>query len=514
MFKSTSKGTPSAALLVAVVALGAGATVAALGFKTVAPVPPGIPKGADLITITDTPVGRPVPAGFVGLSLEFGALEPWAGSDPAHADPILPQLITALAPGSRPVLRIGGNSTDWTWYSPHHLKPPAGIQFTVDSTWLAVARRLVTVTDAQPILGLNLKANDPALLSAEASAFSTVGSAPQPPTMEIGNEPEKFGTRTYTVRRPHHRAVTHTRRYTFHFYAGEFAGYSRLIPASTPLAGPAFGNPGWWPRIPALLAHNPRIGLATVHTYPLHNCVAHPRGPVAPSIFHLLARPASEGTAASIAPAAVAAHRAGVLLRTDELNSVSCGGARGVSDTFASSLWALDTLFAFAQQGIDGVNIHAFPGAAYSPFEFRQNPATGAWSAMVKPLYLGLLAFTRMAPAGARLLRTGTASSPDLRIWAAQSRGGTHVALINASATAAHTIAIKLPAARGAVRLERLASPSLASTAGATLGGQSFGRATTTGHLAGRRRITRLSEIGPEIYLLQLPAGSAALLSR
>ena len=43
------------------------------------------------------------------------------------------------------------------------------------------------------------------------------------------------------------------------------------------------------------------------------------------------------------------------------MNAVSCGGVRGVSDTFASALWALDTLFEFSRVGVDGVNFHTVP---------------------------------------------------------------------------------------------------------------------------------------------------------
>ena len=43
------------------------------------------------------------------------------------------------------------------------------------------------------------------------------------------------------------------------------------------------------------------------------------------------------------------------------MNGVSCGGTRGVSDTFASALWVLDTLFEMARLGVSGINIHSVP---------------------------------------------------------------------------------------------------------------------------------------------------------
>jgi hypothetical protein len=98
------------------------------------------------------------------------------------------------------------------------------------------------------------------------------------------------------------------------------------------------------------------------------------------------------------------AHARGIPLRADELNSVSCGGARGVSDTFASALWVLDTLFDMARVGADGVNIDTFHNAIYEPFAVSERD--GRWTAQVRPLYYGLLMFGQAAPPRARLLTT------------------------------------------------------------------------------------------------------------
>ncbi len=59
---------------------------------------------------------RAIPAGFLGLSLEYSAVSAYAGRDPSAVDPVFEQLIRNLTPGQRPVLRIGGDTTDWSWY--------------------------------------------------------------------------------------------------------------------------------------------------------------------------------------------------------------------------------------------------------------------------------------------------------------------------------------------------------------------------------------------------------------
>ena len=105
------------------------------------------------------------------------------------------------------------------------------------------------------------------------------------------------------------------------------------------------------------LRREPEGRIATVHAYPLKHCVATNHV----TIGELLADSSSDGLAASVAPLAAIAHAHHVPLRLDEINSISCGGERGVSDTYATALWSLDTLFALARAGVDGVNIHTPP---------------------------------------------------------------------------------------------------------------------------------------------------------
>src|SRR6185437_16316182 len=65
------------------------------------------------------PTGRTIPSGFLGLSFEYPALAAYAGTDPGAVNPVLVQLIRNLSPGQAPILRIGGDTTDWTWWPVH-----------------------------------------------------------------------------------------------------------------------------------------------------------------------------------------------------------------------------------------------------------------------------------------------------------------------------------------------------------------------------------------------------------
>ena len=62
----------------------------------------------------------------------------------------------------------------------------------------------------------------------------------------------------------------------------------------------------------------------------------------------LLSDAASDGLASTVTPWVAAAHHRGVPMRVDEMNAITCGGTQGISNTYGSALWALDTMFAMA----------------------------------------------------------------------------------------------------------------------------------------------------------------------
>src|SRR6516162_318292 len=84
-----------------------------------------------LVTIEGGRVERRVPFGFIGLSLEYPAVEAYAGINPLAPDPVFVQLVRNLAPGQAPVLRIGGDSSDRTWWPTPGLTRPPGVKFSI-----------------------------------------------------------------------------------------------------------------------------------------------------------------------------------------------------------------------------------------------------------------------------------------------------------------------------------------------------------------------------------------------
>ena len=78
------------------------------------------------LTVSGAPTGTAIPSGFLGLSLEYPALRAYAGKDPHAINPVFEQLIRNLTPGQAPNLRIGGDTSDWTWWPVPGVRKPPG----------------------------------------------------------------------------------------------------------------------------------------------------------------------------------------------------------------------------------------------------------------------------------------------------------------------------------------------------------------------------------------------------
>lgn len=472
-----------------------------------------LPKGAELLYIDGPARVHPVRPGFLGLSIEYSALEPYAGADPGAVNPLFVQLVRNLTAGQTPVLRIGGDSTDWTWWPVKGMAQPQGIKYTLTRRWLAVAGALERALRARLILGLNLEADSSRITQTEAIALASGLPRGAIEAFEPGNEPELYGSWTY-YRAHDGRAVTgRPAGYSFGAFERDFAGVRQALPG-VPLAGPTTGSRKWLGYLPGFLRAEPRLGLVTLHRYPLQLCYIPTFSPRYPTLAHLLSARASRGLAAIVGRYVGLVHRRGLQLRLDELNTDGCGSAPRVTHTFASALWALDTLFALAQAGVDGVNMHTYPGADYQLFSFfhgRSRIAHG-WSAQIAPEYYGLLTFAAAAPPGSQPLRLSGPATTALSAWAVRAPDGQpRVALIN-KGPEARTIAVRAPAATTYASLIRLSAPSATSATGITLAGERFASPTRTGLLTGRPRQWWIAP-ARHTYLVGVPAYSAAVLT-
>ena len=114
--------------------------------------PASASASAQALTVSATPTGRAIAPGFLGLSLEYTAVPAYAGKDPKAVDPVFEQLIRNLAPGAAPDLRIGGDTTDWTWWPVPGVAKPGGIRYSLNKNWLGVTAALAHAVGARVIL--------------------------------------------------------------------------------------------------------------------------------------------------------------------------------------------------------------------------------------------------------------------------------------------------------------------------------------------------------------------------
>ena len=198
------------------------------------------------VTVSDAAYGRPIPAGFVGLSMEPRGLESYGGTNSRSPNPVFVQELRNLAPNQPASLRIGGDGTDWTWYPVAGMTRPAGVKFSLDKNWLGVARSVAQETDAKLIIGVDLEADSAQLAAGEAQAMLGAIGRQSIEGLEIGNEPELYGRSAGTRRRPAFTSTAVPATTTSPTIVHDYSTMAQAIP-DAPLAGPATGAPKWIP---------------------------------------------------------------------------------------------------------------------------------------------------------------------------------------------------------------------------------------------------------------------------
>lgn len=420
----------------------------------------------------------PVPRSYLGLSTEYWALPVWA----PHMRLLERALSLVRVPGGGPtILRIGGDSADHAIWDPTGTALPEWA-FTVGPDWIAQTRALVRRLGIRLLLDLNLVTSSPARAAVWARAAEARLPHGSIAGFEVGNEPDIYSRADWRVithlprsRPPGSRVRPHLpARMTAQQYVADFLAYARALRAvapRVPLAGPELGDPiarrAWVREL--LSGAKGSVGLVSIHRYPYTACPRRRRTRGYATIGRLLSRAATTGMAAALRPAVRTAHRAGVPLRLTELNSVNCGGLPGVSDAFATALWAPGALFALLRAGVDGINIHVRASAINAPFAITAHGLTA------RPLLYGLILFARALGPRARLVRIETRhpSAAAMSAWAVRVGRDTLRVLVIDRGRRSLRVSLRVPGT-GAAHVQRLLAPSASSRAGVTLDGQSL----------------------------------------
>jgi hypothetical protein len=439
--------------------------------------------------------GRAVPPRFLGLSFEAAALDRLARYAQRGN---LVALLRSLGPG---VLRFGGITADenvgWT----DAVTPrPAWASSVIGPAQLHAVGVLARRSGWQILLTVGLAHYEPAAAAREvAAAHKALG--PYLAAVEIGNEPNAYGN--HGLRQLPWIAQG---------YVEEVSSYREAIGALTPgvpIAGPDVSGSGVfaeWGEEEAL-AQTP--ALLTGHHYPL-GCAQTP----APSIEGLLSAATRGREAHSLSTYLSVSRRNGTPLRIDEANSVSCGGVSGISDTFASALWATGYITQAMSAGTVGINLQSNPSncGGYTPLCAANPVALGQGKLQAQPEWYALLLTRSLI--GDRPLPTTVAGESSPNLMAASFLAPDHslrVLLADDEPPGSSPLAVHLEvgAQTGAAHILRLTAPSPSASGGVRLAGRavaadgSWNAPTSTPGIVNRAGV----------LTLELSASSAALLT-
>jgi len=413
-----------------------------------------------LVTIHPERTLATIAPDFMGLGYEISSV-----TRPrllTGADSIYVQLVRNL--GARGVIRIGGNTSDYSQYSANVPAASSAYGTVVNDASLRDLGAFLEAVGWKLIWGLNLGDSKVAsaggspsggIAQAIAEAKAVLGIAEDHLlAFEIGNEPDLFPNERHRLP-----------GYTYDMWLAEFRHYKAALRAqlpNLPLAGPdAAGKTDWVTRFAADEDHD--AVLLTQHYYR--------EGQNSGSTIEKLLAPDPK-LQPELNKLRAASQASGLPYRFCEVNSFSGGGRPGVSDTMASALWVLDYMFTLAANGCSGVNMetgvnqHDFV-SSYSPIV--DGPHTPP---VPRPEYYGMLAFSRAAQG--RLLASNVEDATgNLKAYVTAPQPGLlTVTLINKGARDLDVV-IDLPpvASSKHASILRLIGPSPASTNGVTLGG-------------------------------------------
>jgi hypothetical protein len=445
---------------------------------------------APLLRLTVDPerVFGTIPPDFIGLGYEISSIAKvglLSGRNRAYV-----QWVRAL--GTQGVIRVGGNTSDYSTFSPEGqaASAPQPQATVVNAASISDLGEFLEATGWKLIWGLNLGRGTPqqAVEEARAVAASAKGKLL---ALEVGNEPDLFDR----AHRP--------QGYGYEQFHEEYRRYRDAVRAKlpgVPFAGPDVAvKTDWVSRFAADEGRD--IKLLTHHYY----AEGPPQNPA--STIENLLRP-NEKLTRILAQCRSASRSASLPYRICETNSCFGGGKPGVSDTFASALWGLDFLFTLAAADASGANLetgvnHLGFISSYSPIGEDEQ---GDYSA--KPLYYGMLAFAQ-ASRGRRVSVQYDAGNLNVKAYAVLGDDRLlWVTLINKEASQGVQVSIVGARAFASGSLLRLTAPSLESQKDVTLGGFTV---AADGQWAASRREQFAIRRGE--CVIPVPAASAALVT-
>jgi hypothetical protein len=450
---------------------------------------PGPALGPTVLTLHPRYLGPPVPADFLGLSFEAAEVPRLALFRPGGE---LDTILRSLGTG---VMRLGGVSADKTaaWV-PERAQAPSWASTTISPGDVTRVAELAREAGWSTLWTLNLGHYEPARAAREAAAVRT-SFGQDLLGLEVGNEPNAYA-----------KEGLRGSSWGLSSWLGQFESYRSAIARGAPRAPVA--APDAASGVPQLTWVSAAAGshphLLTDHFYPLTSC-----GYQRPSIAELLGVAVREEETTMLTRLQSLAGAYTTPLRIDETNDISCHGEAGVSDSFASSLWAADWILRAMGVGVAGMNFHDLldQPSAYSPLVLRHGGlhANPEWYALLLTAPL----------VGERPVRDVPAGDPNLTIAAFVGRGRPlhplSVVLVDFDSRGSRARAVRLhvPMRYTAGSVLRLTAPSPAARSQVTLGGAEVG---PDGAWQPRLPLPRVP-VRHGAFTLEIPPGSAALVT-
>ena len=110
------------------------------------------------VSFTSSPVSPPIPADYISFSIEVDVILEWTGHSPTTTRPQFTSLMSQLG---RPTIRVGGDSSDYSWYNPsgQPYPPYRTRQFRYNITELDIhsIRNGVASYGGQAVIGVNFR---------------------------------------------------------------------------------------------------------------------------------------------------------------------------------------------------------------------------------------------------------------------------------------------------------------------------------------------------------------------
>ncbi|MDR3745514.1 MAG: hypothetical protein P4K80_05215, partial [Acidobacteriaceae bacterium] len=446
--------------------------------------------GSATLMVRSSMKGRVVPKSFTGLSYELAQLTEPEFFSAGHTDLIA--LFRRLSPHG--LLRLGGNTSEFCWFqaepttpAPTLHVPPGDVAqnwmphrlFAIEPQAIDALAGFLHATGWSVIYGLNFGNSTPERAAAEAAyAHRVLGSKLE--FFQIGNEPDFYRDANNGTR---------PAGWGFDDYVREWVAYANAISERVPEA--RFGGPDtgassdWVTRFGQQIA--PQLGKRMVALSGHYYAEGPPDNPKV-TTARLLAGDPKMATSTREIVAVADAHQLGYHMT--EGNSCYRGGKPGMSNAFASSLWAGDYLLRLASLGCCGVNLHggdsrfvsaslgdhnpglesaggrkvAAPNAFYTAIASEQGQ-----HAAPRPVFYGMLLAQQFA--GATMVTTELECSENVTAYAGLQGSRILVALFNKGDAGEVTIRLRAEKAVHKAEAWRLRGPALDATDGVTLGG-------------------------------------------